>query len=68
MKNKATYIKKCRPFREKCFREEPCFAPLREYDAPQNRNLRSAFFTTCPSFFIVSLFIELFIHFFYGTQ
>ena len=23
---------------------EPCFAPLKKYDVPQNTNLRSAFF------------------------
>ena len=29
---------------KKSSREEPCFAPLGEYDAPQNKNLRSALF------------------------
>ena len=29
---------------KKRLREEPYFAPLKEYDVPQNTNLRSAFF------------------------
>ena len=38
---------------KKCLRVEPCFAPLKEEDAPQNTNLRSAFFLHIKKFYFL---------------